>query len=160
MDNLGLGKPSVGTTQSTLCEMAFINGDILHPNRNIEKMSSGQPLDDAVRTPWFTRVGPMMSNVDGPAVIGRSVLKGLCRDWIQREVTEPVRFLHLDASKDVLSNRVAASAGHFIPLTSYDRQFTALKRLDRGEWDWETDIGRSCGAVTDQSEHNIKETAE
>ena len=88
MDNLGLGKPSVGTTQSTLCEMAFINGDILHPNRNIEKMSSGQPLDDAVRTPWFTRVGPMMSNVDGPAVIGRSVLKGLCRDWIQREVTE------------------------------------------------------------------------
>ena len=160
MGNLGFGKSSVGAVQSILCEMAFIDGNNLHPNRNIEKMSSRQPLDDAERAPWFNRVGLMMSNVDGPAVIGRPVLKSLCRDWNQREVTEPVRFLHLDAPKDVLANRVAARAGHFIPLTSFDRQFTALKRLDRCEWDWETGIGRSCEAVNDQSEHNIKETAE
>lgn len=33
--------------------MPFVEGDDLHPMANVEKMSSGQPLDDADREPWL-----------------------------------------------------------------------------------------------------------
>ena len=33
--------------------MPFVEGDDLHPKANVEKMSSGQPLNDADREPWL-----------------------------------------------------------------------------------------------------------
>jgi gluconokinase len=33
--------------------MPFVEGDDLHPKANVEKMSSGQPLNDTDREPWL-----------------------------------------------------------------------------------------------------------
>jgi gluconokinase len=36
--------------------MPFVEGDDLHPKANVEKMSSGQPLNDGDREPWLEHI--------------------------------------------------------------------------------------------------------
>lgn len=154
----GCGKSSVGTALSILCDMEFIDGDDLHPKRNIDKMASGQPLNDEDRAPWLGLVGRRLADTNGPVVIGCSALKKKYRDWIRREVPEPVQFLHLDAPKDVLAERVANRAGHFMPTSLLDSQFETLERLQPDEFGSEIDIARSYASVVAQSEQYVKET--
>jgi len=154
----GCGKSSVGTALSILCDMEFIDGDDLHPKRNIDKMASGQPLNDEDRAPWLGLVGKRLADTDGPVVIVCSALKKKYRDWIRKEVPEPVQFLHLDAPKDVLAERVANRAGHFMPTTLLDSQFATLERLEPDEFGSEIDIARSYASVVAQSEQYVKET--
>ncbi|MEX0277618.1 MAG: gluconokinase [Ruegeria sp.] len=154
----GCGKSSVGVALSALCQMEFIDGDDLHPRVNIDKMASGQPLDDADRAPWLATVGRVMAQSSGPVVIGCSALKKKYRDWIRNEVPEPVHFLHLDAPRDVLARRVASRSGHFMPPSLLDSQFAALERLDADEWGGEIDITHSYYEVIAQSEDYVRET--
>ena len=63
----GCGKSSVGTALSVLCGMDFVDGDDLHPQRNIEKMASGNPLDDEDRAPWLGEVGRTLARAKGQA---------------------------------------------------------------------------------------------
>lgn len=154
----GCGKSCIGTALSVTCGMEFIDGDDLHPKRNIDKMASGQPLNDDDRVPWLGRVGRTLAEVDGPAVIGCSALKKSYRDWIRREVPEPVRFLHLDAPKDVLAQRVRDRQGHFMPPALLDSQFSALERLGPDELGAEIDIARPYAHVVAASEEYVRET--
>jgi len=154
----GCGKSSVGTALSVLCGMEFVDGDDLHPRRNIEKMASGVPLDDTDRAPWLATVGQALADAAGPVVIGCSALKKCYRDWIRREVPEPVRFLHLHAPKDVLAARVAGRAGHFMPPALLDSQFATLEHLDAEELGAKIDISKPYGAVVAQSEDYVRET--
>ncbi|MEM6594913.1 MAG: gluconokinase [Pseudomonadota bacterium] len=154
----GCGKSKIGTALSVLCGMDFIDGDDLHPKRNIDKMASGVPLEDADRRPWLASVGQVLAKAEGPIVVGCSALKRCYRDWIRREVPEPVRFLHLDAPKSVLAKRVAGRSGHFMPSKLLDSQFAALERLGASEWGAEIDIIKPYEAVVAQSERYVKET--
>ncbi|KIM45505.1 hypothetical protein M413DRAFT_66734, partial [Hebeloma cylindrosporum] len=49
----GTGKSTLGTALAQALSMPFIEGDNLHPKANVDKMSSGQPLNDADREPWL-----------------------------------------------------------------------------------------------------------
>jgi len=154
----GCGKSSIGTALSVLCGMDFIDGDDLHPRRNIDKMASGVPLDDNDRSPWLETVGRVLASASGPVVIGCSALKKRYRDWIRSEVPEPVRFLHLDAPKEVLASRVAGRAGHFMPPALLESQFAVLERLSADELGAEIDIARPYESVVAQSERYVRET--
>ena len=138
--------------------MDFVNGDDLHPRKNIAKMTSGAPLDDNDRAPWLVDVGRCLADYDGPIVIGCSALKVKYRDLIRAQVPEPVHFLHLDAPRDVLARRVAHRPGHFMPTQLLDSQFDALERLQDDEWGGEIDISRPYREVVAQSEHYVRET--
>ena len=154
----GCGKSSVGTALSILCNMEFVDGDDLHPQANVAKMASGQPLDDGDRAPWLADVGRRLAQADGPVVIGCSALKKKYRDWIRQNVPEPVHFIHLDAPKDVLMRRVERRAGHFMPPSLLDSQFSTLEPLDADEWGGEIDIARPYEDVIRQSETYVQET--
>ena len=154
----GCGKTSVGTALARVCGMTFIDGDELHPQSNIDKMASGQPLDDADRAPWLRQVGQALARAEGPVAIGCSALKRIYRDWIRAEAGEPVRFLHLDAPKDVLARRVAERKGHFMPPALLDSQFAALERLGPDELGVEIDISQSFDAVVADAARDVKET--
>ncbi|WP_299297773.1 gluconokinase [uncultured Tateyamaria sp.] len=154
----GCGKSSVGTALSATCNVTFVDGDDLHPKCNIDKMTRGTPLDDADRAPWLADVGRLMAKYDGAVVVGCSALKRRYRDWIREEVDEPVHFLHLDAPKDVLSQRVASRPGHFMPPSLLDSQFATLERLEAGEWGSEIDIARPYDEVVAQSEEYVRGT--
>lgn len=154
----GCGKSSVGAALAERCGMEFIDGDDLHPKSNIRKMASGQPLDDADRAPWLARVGQALAGARAPAVIGCSALKRMYRDWIRQELSEPVGFLHLDAPKHVLAERVANRDGHFMPPALLDSQFAALERLGPDESGVQIDIAQSFEGVVAQSERYVRES--
>lgn len=52
----GSGKTTVGEAVARQIHAKFIDGDDLHPRANIQKMGSGQPLNDADRMPWLERL--------------------------------------------------------------------------------------------------------
>lgn len=49
----GSGKTTVARELQRVLGWKFQEGDDLHPPENVEKMRSGQPLDDADRLPWL-----------------------------------------------------------------------------------------------------------
>ncbi len=154
----GCGKSSVGEAVAARCGMTFIDGDDLHPQANIDKMSSGQALDDADRKPWLERVGAALGDSDGPVIIGCSALKKAYRDIIRARAGEPVSFMHLEASRQVLLSRVTAREGHFMPTSLLDSQFAALEALGPDELGTRIDIARSLPRVIEQAAHYVRET--
>ena len=53
----GCGKTTVGTAVADILGIHFVDGDALHPASNVQKMASGQPLNDEDRAPWLSDVG-------------------------------------------------------------------------------------------------------
>lgn len=129
----GCGKTSVGEMLAEQCDLTFVDGDDLHPQANVDRMSQGIPLDDADRQPWLRDVGRTLNAADGSVAIGCSALKRDYRDWIRAEVQGPVHFLHLHAAKEVLEERVSNRPGHFMPASLLDSQFAALEHLQDDE---------------------------
>ncbi len=124
----GCGKTTVGQALMQRCALTFFDGDDLHPSSNIEKMSRGEPLNDADRAPWLTEVGRKLARQEGDAAIGCSALKRAYRDIIRGEAGQ-VHFIHLHAPKLVLAKRVAERSGHFMPPSLLDSQFATLETL-------------------------------
>ncbi len=52
----GSGKTLIGSKVAALLSAKFIDGDDLHPAKNIDKMSQGIPLSDEDRLPWLERL--------------------------------------------------------------------------------------------------------
>lgn len=154
----GCGKSSIGMALSVACGMEFVDGDDLHPPANIAKMSGGLPLDDGDRAPWLEQVGRVLAQESGPVVIGCSALKKKYRDIIRAQVPEPVHFLHLDAPKCVLTQRVSERSGHFMPTSLLDDQFATLERLGSDEWGSQIDISQAFPQVFAQAETRVRET--
>lgn len=50
------GKTTVGAMLAGALDVAFLEGDDLHPRSNVEKMKSGRPLSDADRQPWLEAI--------------------------------------------------------------------------------------------------------
>lgn len=154
----GCGKSSVGTALKSVCDVEFVDGDDLHPQNNINKMSGGIPLNDEDRAPWLAEVGRRLAQHDGAIVIGCSALKKKYRDWIREEVNEPVHFLHLYAPKGVLQRHVSRRCDHFMPVSLLDSQYDTLERLQDDEWGREINIERSFPEVIAQSEDYVRST--
>ena len=123
----GCGKSTVGAAFAAAIGGRFIDGDDLHPDPNVAKMASGQPLTDTDRAPWLVKVGQALQVGPGPVVIGCSALKRRYRDVIRHEAAQPVLFLHLTGSRAVLLARMAARTGHFMPPSLLDSQLAALE---------------------------------
>ena len=50
------GKSTIGHALSHSLSLPFIDGDTLHPQSNIDKMSAGHPLTDNDRLPWLALI--------------------------------------------------------------------------------------------------------
>lgn len=154
----GCGKSSVGMALKAIFDLEFLDGDDLHSMDNIEKMSSGTPLDDNDRAPWLAEVGRRLAQHDGAIAIGCSALKRKYRDWIRAQVDEPVHFLHLDAPQSVLQQRISRRKDHFMPADLLESQYFTLEQLQVDEWGQEINIDRSFPEVLAQSESYLRST--
>jgi carbohydrate kinase (thermoresistant glucokinase family) len=102
------GKSTIGNDVAESLSIPFIDGDSLHPQSNIDKMSSGIPLTDDDRLPWLALIrstaervckeewekhgGKMKSVDDGGigragVVIACSALKKWYRDILRGDVS-------------------------------------------------------------------------
>lgn len=130
----GAGKTTIGQALADALAWTFIEADALHPAGNIEKMRQGEPLTDADRGPWLDAIRRAVLEVTargGSAVVACSALKQRYRGFF-REHLPDVHFVHLDADRDVLAERVLARRGHFAGPALIDSQLRTLER-PRGE---------------------------
>ncbi|WP_061035075.1 MULTISPECIES: gluconokinase [Vibrio] len=124
------GKTTIGEHLAEKLGRKFIDGDNLHPRANIQKMASGQPLNDDDRKPWLERIRDAAYSLESKnehGIIVCSALKKIYRDQI-RDGNENVSFLFLDGSKELILERMRARQGHFMKENMVNSQFEALER--------------------------------
>lgn len=129
----GCGKSSVGAALAARLAGVYVDGDDLHPPANVAKMSAGIALIDADRWPWLDKVGACLALADDTALIGCSALKRVYRDRIRAAVDEPVSFIHLAGTREIIFQRLQARRDHFMPSALLESQFAALEPPDVDE---------------------------
>jgi gluconokinase len=131
----GVGKSTVAKGLSTLMRWPFAEGDAFHPEANLAKMSSGQPLTDEDRWPWLRSVGDWMSQEIAAGRSGTVTCSALRRTYrdLLREGRPEVVFCHLAADEDLVANRIGARQDHFMPPALLHGQYEALEPLQPDE---------------------------
>ncbi|MCA6073452.1 gluconokinase [Fulvivirga sedimenti] len=122
----GSGKTTIGNLLAEKAGVPFLDADDFHPPANIEKMKSGQPLNDEDRRPWLFRLAEEISNADGGCVLACSALKASYRE-ILASGPRPVIWVYLEATKELIRERLKERSGHFMPPSLLDSQFEALE---------------------------------
>lgn len=125
----GVGKSTVGRSLADRLSWRFHDADDLHSPENVARMRSGRPLDDEARLPWLHAVRDLIRTLaqDGrDAVVACSALKASYRRLLLEDV-RGVCIVHLTAPAEVLQERVAERAGHFMPATLVESQVAALE---------------------------------
>ena len=104
----GSGKTTVGEVLAARLGVPSADADAFHPQANIDKMSSGRPLDDDDRQPWLEAIGDWLHEHAGTGcVVGCSALKRSYRDLLQSQfdLLEPLEDdeagLVVDVDQDV-----------------------------------------------------------
>ena len=148
----GCGKSTIGKTLATTLNLnsptRFIDGDDLHPESNIKKMSQGIPLNDEDREPWLRDVGKALA-VESNCVIACSALKRKYRDLI-REFAPDAIFLHLVGSEELLSNRMNSRNSHFMKPWMLQSQLATLEELQSDEAGGRYDISKSPAEIVNK----------
>lgn len=124
------GKSTVGRALAEALSLPFVEGDELHSRHNIEKMRSGEPLNDEDRAPWLAAIAARLadrSSYPRGLVIACSALKAAYREQL-RAASPAVRFVFLEASPELIAARMSARPHHFMPPTLAASQFAALER--------------------------------
>jgi gluconokinase len=129
----GSGKSAIGEDLAKKLNYTYIDGDDFHPALNIEKMANGEPLTDNDRWPWLEIVARKLSSCEGVAIAGCSVLKKSYREFIASFIKEPVQFIFLDGSYELINGRMAAREGHFMPTSLLKSQFETLEMPENDE---------------------------
>ncbi|MCA8879560.1 MAG: gluconokinase [Rhodobacteraceae bacterium] len=138
----GCGKSSVGRALAARLGARFLDADDFHPPANIAKMSKGKPLQDDDRWPWLDAVGRSMAELaDGRAVAACSALRRAYRDRLAAATGEPVVFIYLRGTKDVITTRLKNRSDHFMPPALLDSQFATLEPPSEDENVLVVDIG-------------------
>lgn len=138
----GSGKTSVGEGLADSLGAQFIDADWLHSRDNLETMAAGDPLSDEQREPWLHAVGENLSEArddERDLVVACSALKRSYRDILRSYVPE-VYFVFLDASPEILAERLAARDHDFMPSSLLDSQLATLEPLGDDEHGVRVDV--------------------
>jgi gluconokinase len=145
----GSGKTTVGEAIGARLGVPTADADAFHPQANIDKMASGQALDDDDRQPWLEAIGDWLhEHADTGCVVGCSALKRKYRDLLRGR--EPrTEFLHLHGSRAVITARQAARKGHFMPPSLLQSQFDTLQPLEDDEAGVVVDVDQSVRGIVE-----------
>lgn len=129
------GKSTVGAALGRALHAPFLDGDQYHPPANVEKMRAGTPLTDEDRWPWLEALSDALKQAadkKGVATGACSALKRSYRDFITQKAGEPVLFVYLDGSREVIGERMAKRSHEYMPTSLLDSQFATLEVPDGG----------------------------
>ncbi len=150
----GSGKSTVGKSLAERLHIPFHDADDYHPKKNIEKMKGGEPLTDVDRLPWLQALTGLMRiwENDQGAVLACSALKESYRLFMQKEVPG-IKWVYLQGSKALISERLASRSGHFFNPQLLDSQFEALEEPEYGV---HMSISKPIEEITDELEAIFK----
>ncbi|MGW9686531.1 gluconokinase [Flagellimonas sp. 2504JD1-5] len=124
----GTGKSTIGKLLSATLQVPFYDGDDFHPEANVKKMSSGQPLNDEDRKGWLQTLNTLAKKHRSPgAIIACSALKRKYRNLLLDGMEDSMRFVYLEGSFELIKSRLEQRKGHFMPLSLLKSQFDTLE---------------------------------
>ncbi len=132
----GCGKTLIGKLLAEKLDISFIEGDDLHPVKNITKMKNGDHLTDADRMPWLAFIEKeIKARIDAKKgfVLSCSALKVNYRTILRK--AGKVRFLFLNVDEKKLQQRLLNRKGHFMPASLLDSQMNTLELPQPNESD-------------------------
>lgn len=124
----GCGKSTIAQFLAQRLNAHFKDGDELHPENNINKMAAGVPLNDDDREPWLHDVAQyahIKAGEHGICVIACSALKSKYRNILNQ--AGRLAYVFLEGSRELISARMHARSGHFMPESLLDSQFATLE---------------------------------
>ncbi|HSW19101.1 MAG TPA: gluconokinase [Ramlibacter sp.] len=122
----GCGKSTVAAMLAAQLGAALIEGDAHHSQASQEKMRDGIALLDSDREPWLDKLGALLAQAPGSAVLACSALKRSYRDRL-RAAEPTLRIVYLEISLAQAHCRVAARKDHFFPPGLVVSQFASLE---------------------------------
>ncbi len=133
----GSGKSAVASAVALQLSANFLDGDFLHPRGNIQKMASGEPLNDHDRAPWLAALNDAafaMQRTNAVSIIVCSALKKHYRDRL-RAGNSNLSFIYLQGDFQLIEARMAARKGHFFKPQMLVTQFATLEQPGNDESD-------------------------
>jgi len=124
------GKTVTGQALARRLHAPFLDGDDFHPPANKDKMRAGIPLVDDDRWPWLANLAHALHEAAAPkgvAVGACSALKRSYRDFLTREAGEPILFVYLEGTQDLIGSRIAARQHEYMPASLLGSQFATLE---------------------------------
>ena len=125
----GSGKTTIGQQLSSQTGFAFYDADNFHPQKNIDKMKSGEPLTDEDRWPWLDNIHSFITQQlqSSSVILACSALKQVYREHLSKGIETQCRWVYLNGSYETILARMQSRTGHYMPATLLQSQFDALE---------------------------------
>lgn len=125
----GCGKSTIGKLLSEDLKIPFFDGDDFHPEKNIEKMSSGQPLNDNDRQGWLVTLNSLAKKqlAKNSCVIVCSALKQKYREILSEGIEAETKWVYLSGGFQQVLDRINSREDHFMPSELLQSQFEVLE---------------------------------
>jgi gluconokinase len=125
----GSGKTTVGKVLASELGWKFHDADDFHPASNIDKMRRGIPLTDEDRKPWLEALARLIDDARDRGeniVLACSALKHAYQEYLRHDL-DVVHYVWLTGSEELIRQRLAARAGHFMNPKLLPSQFEILE---------------------------------
>jgi len=124
----GCGKSTIARKLSENLGIPYYDADDFHPKANIDKMSSGQPLNDVDRDPWLTILSNNLQQweKEGGAILACSALKERYRKVLSQGL-DNCKWIFLEGSYDLILERMQKREGHYMGGEMLRSQFEVLE---------------------------------
>ena len=154
----GSGKSTIADHLARRLGWRYEDGDRFHPPANVAKMSAGHPLTDEDRWPWLQAIADEIDRLSATgqrAVIACSALKRAYRDILVHG-RDDIRIVFLNGTQELISERLAARKGHFMPPGLLTSQFGTLEPPQPDERPIIVSIDASVEAIVDDIVNQLK----
>lgn len=154
----GSGKSTIASLLSKDTGIPFFDGDDYHPDENIQKMSSGIPLNDDDRKGWLETLNSLAQKeaLNKGAIIVSSALKESYRKILAHELSE-VHWVFLKGDFETISERLASRTHEYMPSTLLQSQFDTLEIPSYG---LHIDIELEPSTIVQKIKHTLMSTSE
>lgn len=129
----GSGKSTVARLLAQRLWWDFCEGDDLHSESNVRKMTAGIPLSDEDRLPWLGLIADWIDRQRAANLRSVITCSALKRSYRDRLAGAGVVFVHLSCDHDLVAMRMQGRAAHFMSPSPLDSQFGVLEPLEPDE---------------------------
>jgi len=154
----GCGKSSVGRALAAELGTAFVEGDELHPPRNVALMAAGTPLTDEDRRGWLQALAATLAAAVAAGqglVVSCSALKRSYRDLL-RTGAPGLQFIWLHGDPALLAARLHARADHYMPPSLLQSQLDTLEPPAADEAALAVDIALPLPAIVAAARRHLE----